>query len=89
MGDWASLVAQMAKNLPAMKETQLPPLGWEDPPEKGMATHSGESFAWRISWTDKPDGLQSMGSQADTTEPSTAEADLAGPIIVSDKGDID
>ena len=70
MGDWASLVAQMAKNLPAMKETQLPPLGWEDLPEKGMATHSGESFACRISWTEKPDGLQSTGSQADTTEPS-------------------
>ena len=88
MGDWASLVAQMAKNLPAVKETQLPPLDWEDPPEKGMATHSG-TFAWRISWTEEPDGLQSIGSQSDTTEPSTAEADLAGPIIVSDEGDID
>ena len=62
MGDWASLVAQMAKNLPAMKETQLPPLGWEDLPEKGMATHSS-ILAWRIPWTEEAGGLQSMGLQ--------------------------
>ena len=61
MGDRASLVGQMVKNLPAMKETQLPSLGWEDPLEKGMVTHFS-IFAWRISWTEEPDGLQSIGS---------------------------
>ena len=60
MGDKASLVGQMVKNLPAMKETQLLSLDWEDPLEKGMATHSS-IFAWRISWTEEPDGLQSIG----------------------------
>ena len=58
----ASLVAQMVKNLPAMQETQAQFLGWEDPLEKGMATHSGV-LAWRIPWTEEPGGLQPMGSQ--------------------------
>ena len=58
----ASLVAQTVKNLPAMKETWVQSLGWEDPLEKGMAAHSSV-LAWRISWTEKPGGLQSMGSQ--------------------------
>ena len=44
---WASLVAQMVKNLPAMWETWLQSLGWEDPLEEGMATHSG-ILGWRI-----------------------------------------
>ena len=44
---WASLVAQMVKNLSAMQETQIGSLGWEDTLEKGMATHSG-ILAWRI-----------------------------------------
>ena len=56
-----SLVAQMVKNLPAMRETQVPSLGWEDPLEKGMATHS--SIAWGIPWTEETGELQSMGSQ--------------------------
>ena len=47
---WASLVAQLVKNLPAMQETRVYPLGWEDPPEKGKATHSS-ILAWRIPWT--------------------------------------
>ena len=47
---WASLVAQLVKNLPAMQETWVPSLDWEDPLEKGMATHSG-ILAWRIPWT--------------------------------------
>ena len=47
----ASLVAQTVKNLPAMQETHVQSLGQEDPPEKGMATHSGV-VAWRITWTD-------------------------------------
>ena len=54
-----SLLAQMVKNLPAM---QIQSLGWEDPLEKGMATHSSIR-AWRTSWTDEPGGVQSMGSQ--------------------------
>ena len=52
-----SLVAQLVKNLPAMRETWIQSLGWEDPPEKGMATHFG-ILAWRIPWT-----VEIMGSQ--------------------------
>ena len=59
---WASPVAQVVKNLPAMQETQVWSLGQEDPLEKGMATHSS-ILAWRIPWTEKPGRLQSMGSQ--------------------------
>ena len=54
---WVSLVAQAVKNPPAMQETWVRSLGWEDPMEKGMPTHSS-ILAWRISWT-----VQSMGSQ--------------------------
>ena len=62
------LVAQTVENLPAMQETQLPSLGREDPLEEEMTTHS-RILAWRISWTEEPGGLQSMGSQEmDTTE---------------------
>ena len=52
----------MVKNPPAMQETWVQFLGWEDPLEKGMATHSN-ILAWRILWTEEPGGLQSMGSQ--------------------------
>ena len=52
-----SLVAQTVKNLPAMRETQVRSLGWEDPLEKEMVTHSS-LLAWRISWTEGPGGLQ-------------------------------
>ena len=45
--EWASLVAQLVKNLPAMRDTWVPSLGWEDPLEEGMATHSSIP-AWRI-----------------------------------------
>ena len=55
-------VAQMVKNLPAMWETWVRSLGWEDPLEKGMATHSS-ILARRISWTEEPGGLLSMWSQ--------------------------
>ena len=58
----ASLVAQSVKNLPAVQETWVRSLGWEDPLEKEMATHSS-ILAWKISWTEEPGGLQSMGSQ--------------------------
>ena len=56
------LVAQMVKNLPATRETWVPSLGWEDPLEKGMVTHSN-ILAWRIPWTEESGGLQSMGSK--------------------------
>ena len=52
----ASLVAQAVKNLPAMMETQVRSLGWEDPLEKGMAAHSS-ILAWRIPWTEEPGWL--------------------------------
>ena len=52
----------MAKNLPAMQETWVQSLGWEDPLEKDMATHSS-IFAWRIPCTGEPGRLQYMGSQ--------------------------
>ena len=54
---WASLVAQLGKNPHAMWEIWVPSLGWEDPLEKGKATHSS-ILAWRIAWT-----VESMGSQ--------------------------
>ena len=54
---WASLVGHLVKNLPAMQETWVRSLGWEDPLEKGKATHAS-ILAWRIPWT-----LQSMGSE--------------------------
>ena len=54
--------SQSLKNLPAVQETRVRSLGWEDPLEKEMATHSN-ILAWKISWTEKPGGLQSMGSQ--------------------------
>ena len=60
--DWASLVAQSVKNLPAMQETRVLSLGREDPLEKEMAAHSS-ILVWKISWTEEPGGLQSMGSQ--------------------------
>ena len=58
----ASIVAQSIKSLPTVQETQVPSLGWDNPLEKEMETHSS-IFAWKISWTEEPGGLQSMGSQ--------------------------
>ena len=58
----ASLVAQMVKNLPAIREIWVQSLGWEDRLEKGIATHSG-ILAWRILGTEEPGRLQSTGSQ--------------------------
>ena len=58
----SSLVTQAVKNLPAMWETWVQSLGWEDLLEKGMAPHSN-ILAWRIPWTEKPGRLQSIGSQ--------------------------
>ena len=53
---------QLVKNLPAIQETLVQFLGWEDPLEKEMAAHSS-ILAWKIPWTEEPCGLQSMGSQ--------------------------
>ena len=65
---WASSVAQMRRNLRAMQETWIQPLGWEDPVEKGMATHSNV-LVWRIPWTEEPGRLQFVGcKELDTTE---------------------
>ena len=52
----------MVKRLPAVQETWVQSLGWEDPPEKGMATHSN-ILAYEIPWTEEPGGLQSMESR--------------------------
>ena len=62
------LVAQRLKRLPAMRETWVQSLGWKDPLEKEMATHSS-ILAWRIPWMEEVGGLQSMGhKESDTTE---------------------
>ena len=55
-------MAQRLKHLPGLRETRVRSLGWEDPMEKEMATHSG-TLAWRIPWREEPSRLQSMGSQ--------------------------
>ena len=55
-------MAQKIKNLSAMQDTWVRSLGWEDPLEKGMATHSS-ILAWKIPWTEEPGGLRSVGSQ--------------------------
>ena len=57
-----SLLAQTAKNLPAIQERRSRSLGGEDPLEEEMAAHSS-SLAWEVSWTEEPGGLQSVGSQ--------------------------
>ena len=65
------MMAEMAKNLPAMQETNIQSLSQEDPLDKGMATHSS-ILAWKIPWTGEPDRLQSMGLQRlDRTEQLT------------------
>ena len=56
------ILAQTVKNLPTVQETQVQSLGWEDPLEKGIATHSN-ILAWKIPLTEKPGRLQSMRSQ--------------------------
>ena len=55
-----SLVAQMLKNPPAMQESMVRSLGWEEPLEKGVATHSS-ILAWKIPWSEKPDGYSPWG----------------------------
>ena len=58
----ASLVAQTVKNLPAVQESRIRSVGWEDPLEKEMAAHSS-ILAWKIPWTEEPGGLQFTRSQ--------------------------
>ena len=66
-------MAQTDKKLPAMQENWVKSLGWEDPLQKGMATHSS-ILAWRFPWTEEPGRLQSMGLQeSDTTETLTLQ----------------
>ena len=71
-------------NLPAMQETQVQSLGWEDPLEKEMATHSS-NLAWGIPWTEEPGGLQSKGFQKvrhdSVTKHSTAHMSCIPPFI--------
>ena len=64
---WASLVAQMVKNLPAMQETQVWPLGQEDSPKKGMSNHYS-ILGWRSPWTEESGRLQYMESQKSWTQ---------------------
>ena len=65
---WVSMVTQMVKNLPAMQESQVQSLGWEDPLEEEMATCSS-ILAWKIPWTEEPRGLHPWGhKESDTTE---------------------
>ena len=73
-----SLVAQMVKNLPTVKETWLQSLGWEDPLEEGMTSHFS-IFAWRISWTEEPGGLQrAKKSQTQLSDKAQHTAPLYG-----------
>ena len=76
----------MVKNPPAMRETWVRSLGWEDALEEGMATHSS-ILAWRIPWTEEPAGLQSMGSRrVDTTDGlSTAQYCLGSSKLLQMK----
>ena len=71
-------MAQTVKNLPAMQETGVRSLGWEDPLEKGMATHSS-ILAWRIPWTEEPGGLYSPWDhkESDRTEQLTLSLSLS------------
>ena len=62
---WVFLVSQMVTNLPAMQDTQVQSLGWEDPLEEEMATHSS-ILDWEVLWTEEPGGLQSLGLQCQT-----------------------
>ena len=60
--DWGSLVVKTVKNLPAMREIWIQPLGWDNLLETGMSPQAS-ILAWRIPWTEEPDGLYSMGLQ--------------------------
>ena len=72
----------MVKCLPAMQETQVRSLGWEEPLEKEMATHSS-ILAWKIPWTEEPGGQQSMGSQRVGPEPLSTSSQHTVPALGS------
>ena len=76
---WLPLMAQTVKNQPAIWETWVQSVGWEDSLEKGMATHSS-ILAWRIAWTEEPGGLQSTGhKESDTTERLSTHTHMLQP----------
>ena len=88
----ASLVSQTVKNLPVMRDTWVRSLGWEDPLEKGMATHSS-ILTWRTPQTEEAGGLQSMGSQRvghdrATTPPHTHTTECYSAIKKYEKYEI-
>ena len=76
-------MAQTVKNPPTMQETWVPSLGWEDPLEKGKATHSS-ILAWRMPWTEEPGRLQSMGSQRVGHNRVTFTFKLTGIVFLSE-----
>ena len=80
-GYWTSQVAQTVKNLPATQETWVVSLGWEDPLEEGMATHSSIP-AWRSPWTEEPGGLQLGRKESDTTEQLTTALGLSSGHVL-------
>ena len=68
--------SQMVKILPAMQQSQVQSLGWEDPLEEGMTVHSS-ILAWRVPWTEDPGGLQSLGhKESDVVERPTLSLTL-------------
>ena len=76
-------MAQTVKHLPAMRETPVQPLGWEDPPEKEMATHSS-ILAWKIRRTEEAGRLQAVGhKESDTTERLTLESGFKSQFAYS------
>ena len=77
---WASVVAQRVENLPVMQEIQVRSLGWEDPLQKSMATHSS-ILAWKIPWTEEPGRLQPMGSQRFGYQRVTNTGDKEGFLV--------
>ena len=79
----ASQLAQMVKNLLAMQETQVRPLGLKDPQEKGMAIHSS-MLAWEIPWTEEPGGLESMGLQGVRHDWATSLRFTGATILITD-----
>ena len=76
---WASLVAQRVKNLTAMQDAWVRSLGWEDPLEKEMATHSSIP-AWRTPWTEEPGGLQTVVAESDATKHGSVHVTAALPV---------
>ena len=75
-------MAQTVKSSPGMQETQVPSLGWEDPLEKEMGTHSS-ILTWRSPWTEEPGSLQSMGhKESGVTEWLTLSLSFTLPFII-------